>query len=78
VFENRVPWGTYVPKKEDITDGQRKQHNEQLHNLYSYEIILGIKSLMRWVGQVACMDEKYIKNFSWKTWKEKTTWENKM
>jgi hypothetical protein len=44
--------------REEVTGGQRKLHNEELHNLYSSPNIGVIKSMrMRWVEHVACMVE---------------------
>jgi hypothetical protein len=64
VFENRVLGRICRPKKEDITGGWRKFHDE-LHNLYSSQHISMIKSRrMKWVGQVVCMREiNAYKNF---------------
>jgi hypothetical protein len=51
----------FGPKRDLVTGGWRKLHNEELHNLYSSpSIIRMIKSRrMRWVGHVARMGEKY-------------------
>jgi hypothetical protein len=44
VFENRV-LRIFGPKRDEVTGGWRKQHNEELHNLYSSpSIIRMIKS----------------------------------
>jgi hypothetical protein len=59
VFENRV-LRIFGPKRNGVTGGWRKLHNEELHNLYSSpSIIRTIKSRrMRWEGHVARMGEK--------------------
>jgi hypothetical protein len=59
-FENRVLRRIFVNKRDGVTGGWRKLHNEKLHNLYSWpSIIRIIKSRrMRWVGHVARMGEK--------------------
>jgi hypothetical protein len=45
VFENRVLRRIFGPKRDDVTGGWRKLHNEELHNLYSSpSIIRMIKS----------------------------------
>jgi hypothetical protein len=47
VFENRVLRKGYGPKRDEVTGGWRKLHNEELHNLYSSpSIIRMIKSRM--------------------------------
>jgi hypothetical protein len=57
VFENRVLRRIFGPKKDEVTGGWRKLHNEKLHNLYSSpSIIRMIRSRkMRRAGHVARM-----------------------
>jgi hypothetical protein len=60
VFENRVLKRIFGPKRDAVTGGWRKLHNEELHNSYSSQsIIIVIKSRsMRWARHVAQMGEK--------------------
>jgi hypothetical protein len=55
VLENRVRRRIFGPKKDGVTGGWRKLHNEELHNLYSSPSLIRIitSRRMRWVGHVA-------------------------
>jgi CRISPR/Cas system-associated protein Cas7 (RAMP superfamily) len=59
VFENRVLRRIFGPKRDKVTGGWRKLHNEELHGLYSSpSIVRAIKAKrMRWAGHVARMGE---------------------
>jgi hypothetical protein len=60
VFENRVLRRIFGSKRDGVTGGGRKLHNEDLHNLYSSPNIIRIlkSRRMRWAGHVARMGEK--------------------
>jgi hypothetical protein len=60
VFENKVLRRIVGQKRDDVTGGQKKLHNEEFHNLYSSSsIIRMIKSRrMSSAGHVARMGEK--------------------
>jgi hypothetical protein len=59
-FENRVLRRLFGPKRDEVTEGQRKLHNEELHDLYSSPSIIRIMKSrrMRWVGYVVRIGEK--------------------
>jgi hypothetical protein len=59
VFENRV-LRIFGPKRDQVTGGWRKLHNEELQNLSSLSSIIRIikSRRMRWVGHVARMGER--------------------
>jgi hypothetical protein len=53
-------WGNIGNKRDELTRGWRKRHNEELNDLYcSPNIVRVIKSkIMRWVGHVVRMGER--------------------
>jgi hypothetical protein len=57
MFENRVLRRIFEPRRDEVTGGRRKLHNEELHDLYSSpSVIRMIKSrMMRWAGPVVRM-----------------------
>jgi hypothetical protein len=60
VFENRVLRRILGPKRDEVTGGWRKLHNEKFRDLYSSPSIIRMIKLrrMRWVGHVARLAEK--------------------
>jgi hypothetical protein len=60
VSGNRVLRGTFGSKRDEIIEGWRKLHNEELNiSCSSVKIIIMIKSMrMKWAGHVARMGEK--------------------
>jgi hypothetical protein len=67
----------FGPKRDEVTRGWRKLHNEELHYLYSSpSIIKMFKSRrMRWARHVAQMGEKR-NEYRWKSRKERNHWED--
>jgi hypothetical protein len=59
VSENRVLRRIFGPKRDEVTGGWRKLHNEELHGLYSSpNIVRVIKARrMRWAGHVVRIGE---------------------
>jgi hypothetical protein len=58
VCEKWVLRSIFGPKREDVTGGWRRLHNEELHNFYASPNITAIKSRrMSWAEHVACMGE---------------------
>jgi hypothetical protein len=47
VFEKRVQERTFGLKRDEVTGGWRKLHNEELHDLYSSPSIIIIKKPLR-------------------------------
>jgi hypothetical protein len=60
VFENRVLRRIFGPRRDEVTGGWRKLHNEKLHNLdFSSSVTRMSESRrMKWAGHVARMEEK--------------------
>jgi hypothetical protein len=62
VFENRVLGRIIGPKRDEVTGGWIKLHNEELYNLYfPPSIIRMVKSRrLKWAGHVARMGRRGI------------------
>jgi hypothetical protein len=56
VFEDRVLRRIFGPKRDEVTGGWRKLHNEELHNL-PLVITVNISKSVKWAGHVARMWE---------------------
>jgi hypothetical protein len=50
VFENRVLWMLYGPRRDEVTGEWRKLHNEELLDLYSSPSIIRIMKGWRMMG----------------------------
>jgi hypothetical protein len=74
VFENRVLRRIFGPKRDEVTGGWRKLHNEDLHNLYSSPSIIRMTKSrrMRWAGHVARMGRRGMDiGYWWESQKER-------
>jgi hypothetical protein len=73
VFENRVLRGIFGPKRDGITGGWRKLHNEELYSLYSSPSIIRMMKLgrMRWAGSIARMERGMCAGYWWESQKER-------
>jgi hypothetical protein len=60
VFENRVLRRIFGPKRDEVVEGWRKLHNEEIHKLNcSPSIIRMMKSKrMRWAGHISRMGRR--------------------
>jgi hypothetical protein len=59
VFENRVFRRIFGPERDEVTEGWRKLHNEELHGLYSSPSIIRMMKArrMRWAWHMVSMGE---------------------
>jgi hypothetical protein len=59
LFENSVLRRMFGPKRDEVTGGWRKLHNEELHGLYSSPGIVSVIKArrVRWAGHVARIGE---------------------
>jgi len=79
VFENKVLSRIFGPKRDKVTGGWRKLHNEELNNFYcSHNIVRVIRwRRIRLAGHVTCMGERrsVYRFFGGETCRKETTWE---
>jgi hypothetical protein len=71
-----VPRRIFGPKRDEMTGGWRKPHNELLHKLYSLPSIIRMIKLkrMRWPGHVARREKSNIYiGYWWERQKKDTT-----
>jgi hypothetical protein len=76
VFENRALRRIFGPKRDAVTGGWRKLHNEELRNLYSSQsIIRMIQSRgVRWAGHVGLIRITRMQiGYWWESQKERAT-----
>jgi hypothetical protein len=63
----------FGPKRDEVTGGWRKLHNEELHNVYSSPSIIRMITLrrMRWGGHIARTGRGGMHiGYWWESWKE--------
>jgi hypothetical protein len=67
VFENNVLRRIFGPKRDEVTGGWRKLHNEELRDLYSSPSIIRIikPRRKRWAGHVGRMGEREMLIYYW-------------
>jgi hypothetical protein len=60
VYENRMLSRIFGRRKDEVTRGSRKLHNEELHNLYSSPSIIRMIKIRRkrWAGHVERMQRE--------------------
>jgi hypothetical protein len=60
VYENRVLRSIFLRKRNEVTAGYRKLHNEELHDFYSSPSIIRMIKLrrVRWAGRIPQIWEK--------------------
>jgi hypothetical protein len=74
VIDNRVQRKIFGLKRDEVTGGWRKLHNEELRDLYSSPTIIGIikSRRMRWAGHVARMVRRITRiGYWWESQRER-------
>jgi hypothetical protein len=61
LFKNGTPRRIFGPKREKVSGGFRKLHNEELHNVCSSSNIIRVMKSrrVRWACHVACMGHEH-------------------
>jgi hypothetical protein len=80
VFENRVLRRIFGQKRDEVSGGCRKLHNEELHNLYNSPGIIRMNKSRRikWAGHVARIGLKEcIEDVGGKARRKESTGESK-
>jgi hypothetical protein len=73
VFVKRELRRIFRPKRDEVTGGWRKLHNEELHNLYSSPTRMIKSRRMRWAGHVARMGRGGMhREYGWKAGRNET------
>jgi hypothetical protein len=57
VFENRMLRRICERKRDEVTGGRRRLHNEELHNMYNTSHIIDLLRRMGWMEHATCMRE---------------------
>jgi hypothetical protein len=69
IFGNRALRRIFGPERDEVTEGRRKLHSKELHNLNSLpRIIRMVKSRMKWAGHVARLGGR--RGYWWESQKE--------
>jgi hypothetical protein len=63
VFENRVLRRIFGPKGDEVTEGWRKLHNEELRDFYSSPSIIRMIKSRRWERHAAWMGRRGMNAF---------------
>jgi hypothetical protein len=73
VFEKRVLRRIFGPKRDEVTGGWRKLHNQELHNLYSSPNIIRMMKSGRMKGAGQWGEEECIWDIGGKARRKETT-----